>query len=220
MANDVVNVLLIDGDAEPVKSAGHSLKRFQGKEFNLICKRTGEEGIEELKSNASIHVVLMECVLPGSNGVEIAKQIAGQNIDVPIIFLSTDKDFQAAAEAMKYGVHDYLLKDRDSETILPAAILAVLDRVRLKKEIAGAEKKQLLEQRSADAIQELIVTICHEFNNPLAAIKISADIISKKSLSKEQKELLDNFTKNFNVLQREIAKLRDRHWDMDASKMR
>lgn len=218
MENDVIHVLLIDDDAEYVKVAEQLLRRFPGKNFKLIWKQDGDQGIEELKSNSAIQVVLMDYFLPGKNGLEVAKQLAEQNIDIPIIFLTMHKNFKVAVEAMKYGVHDYLVKDEAADTVLPRTILTVLERVRLQKQLAETEKQKLLAQKRAEAIQELIVTICHEFNNPLASIKISTDILSRQPLSEEQRSLLSNFTKNLSILEKEIMKLRNIHWDMDASK--
>lgn len=213
MDENVITVLLIDDDAAYASVAQHLLRRFQGKKFKVIWKEDGDKAIAELTSNPEIDVVLMDYYLPNKNGVEITKELAAQNVSLPIIFLTTSRDFRVAVEAMKCGVEDYLVKDEAADTILPRTIINVLERVKLKKQIADAEKQKLIAQKRAEAIQELIVAICHEFNNPMAAIKISADIISRQNLSEEERALLTKFTRNLASLEKEVLRLRDIHWD-------
>ncbi len=216
MDSEAIHVLLVDDDAAYVTVAEHLLSTFHPKKFHLIVKKDGDEAIEELKTNHSIQIILMDYFLPRKNGLEIAKQLSARNIDIPIIFLTTHKDFHAVVEAMKYGVHDYLVKDEAMDTVLPKTILSVLERVQLKKQIADAEKQKLVAQKRAEAIQELIVAVCHEFNNPLAAIKISADIVSRQDLTEKEKALLAEFSDNINTLEKEVLRLRNIHWDMDS----
>jgi signal transduction histidine kinase len=110
---------------------------------------------------------------------------------------------------MKYNVEDYLIKDETVGTILPRAILTVLERDKIKKQIQRMEKEKVLSEKKADAIRELIVTICHEFNNPLAAIKISSDIISKQNMPEEVKTILQQLNFNLSKIEKEITTLRD-----------
>ncbi len=218
MENDVIRVLLVDDDAAYAGVARHLLSQVQGKNFNLIWKKDGDEALEELKSNRAIEIILMDYLLPRKSGLEIARQLMEQKIDIPIIFLTTHKDVHADVEAMKYGVHDYLVKDEAMDTVLPKTILSVLERVQLKNQIADAEKQKLITQKRAEAIQELIVAVCHEFNNPLAAIKISAEIIARQKLAEEERMALSKFNANLSMLEKEVLRLRNIHWDMDSPK--
>ena len=218
MENDVIRVLLVDDDAAYVAVARHLLSQVQGKNFDLIWKKDGDEALEELKSNRAIEIILMDYLLPRKSGLEIARQLREQKIDIPVIFLTTHKDFHAVVEAMKYGVHDYLVKDEAMDTVLPKTILSVLERVQLKNQIADAEKQKLIAQKRAEAIQELIVAVCHEFNNPLAAIKICAEIISRQQLAEEGRMALSKFNANLSMLEKEVLRLRNIHWDMDSPK--
>ena len=67
----------------------------------------------------------------------------------------------------------------------------------------------LIAEKRADAIRELVVTVCHEFNNPLAAIKISADLIRRQTPSEDDKSLLKGFEENFQKIESEVKRLRD-----------
>jgi len=141
--------------------------------------------------------------------IEIIKKIYEEKIRIPIILLTSNRDFKIAIEAMKYGVEDYILKEDAADTMLPRSIINVIERFELARRIENAEKEDLISKNNIAAIQELVVTMCHEFNNPLAAIKISSDILSRHALTNEQKQTLAKLNSNITLLEKQIVKLRD-----------
>jgi CheY-like chemotaxis protein len=209
MQNNTITILLVDDDTQYVSIVKHLLRPFQNKIFKLISEDSGKKVIETLKTNPEIDLVLMDYYLQTMNGLEIARRFFEEKIDVPIIFLTSNKDLHIAVEAIKYGVEDYLVKDETSDTILPRTIINVLDRVQLKKLICTVEQEKFMSQKKTEAVRELVVTMCHEFNNPLAAIKISADILLRQKVSDDDKQLLTNLNKNIGLLEKQIIKLRD-----------
>lgn len=209
MNNEHINVLLVDDDAAYAALSQHMMDRFPNKKFNIVWKENGDTALQELKTNRNINIVLVDYNIPDKNGLEIIKEIREEKISTPIILLTSSKNFKVAVEAMKYDVEDYLVKEEAVDTLLPRAILAVLERVKIKKQIESAGKEKILSKKKAEAIRELIVTICHEFNNPLAAIKISTDIITRQNISPEIKEILNQLVNKLNVIEKEIATLRD-----------
>jgi signal transduction histidine kinase len=74
-------------------------------------------------------------------------------------------------------------------------------------------KADLIAKNRTNAIKELIVTVCHEFNNPLAAIKISTDILLRQALSPGERTLVEAMDRNVGLVEREIARLRDLDFD-------
>ena len=76
-------------------------------------------------------------------------------------------------------------------------------------QLRAVEKRMLIAEKRAEAIRELVVTVCHEFNNPLAAIKISADLIRRQAPTEEDKNILKGFEENFQKIESEVKRLRD-----------
>mgnify|MGYP003341068903 CR=1 FL=1 len=200
-----IHLLLVDDDAEYASIAQHYLRGFQNRRFTLSWVSDGNAALEFLSAHPETDLILMDYYLPNMNGIEIIKALFERQNSVPIILLTSNKDFRVAIEAMKYGVEDYLLKEEMIETTLPRAIIGVLDRVSLKSRIRESEERK----NASEAIQELIVTMCHEFNNPLAAIKISTDILSRHQGPSEERELLKKLNENISLLEKQIVKLRD-----------
>ncbi len=203
-----ITVLLVEDDIAFVKIVQHHLQKFQGGEFKLIWKETIEQALSEVHTNRAIDIVLCDFKLPGGNGLELVLQLNALNTEIPLIIVSAMRDYKLAIDAMKLGVEDFLLKDDLSELLLPHTILNALEKAQTRKQMVAVEKRMLIAEKRAEAIRELVVTVCHEFNNPLAAIKISADLLSRQ-FNEEEKGLLKTFEQNFQKIEQEIKRLRD-----------
>ncbi len=205
----VINILLVDDDAGYAATAKSSLDTFNGKAFNLVCIGDGEKALSYLTAPNEIHLILLNYHLKNRNGLEILGDVRGANVSLPVIMLTGEKDFRIAVEAMKHGVAEYLVKEDATDTLLPRTILHVLEEHQLKTKVATAEQNRIISQRKTEAIQELVVTMCHEFNNPLAAIKISTDILARQCQTPGVKTLLADLNRSITDLEKQIVKLRD-----------
>lgn len=209
MKQGPTTILLVDDDITYANVTQQYLTKFAGKKFNILWKQDGASALEELQRNNSIDIILMEYYLPDKNGLELAKAIREEKVETPIIFLTTTKDVRVAIEAMKIGVEEYLLKEEVGETFLPRTILNVLDKVELKKQIEGAERNRIFAERRTEAIQELIVAICHEFNNPLTAIKLTADAMARHELPDDQKVIVAELSADIQTIEDKIRRLQN-----------
>jgi DNA-binding NtrC family response regulator len=209
MENAITHVLLIDDDITYAKTVQSQLKRFQGGNFKVTWEENGLKGIEYFKQDPSVSIVVLDFFLRESTGSYVVQELQRLRMDLPIIFVADEKDFKIAVEAMKQGAEDFLIKDEMVESILPRTILNVLNRAELKRKIAKVEKEKIISQKRSEAIKELVVTICHEFNNPLAAIKISTDIISRQKLNEQDRDSVVGIDKSIHRIEKEIIKLRD-----------
>ena len=209
-----IRLLFVDDDTSYMAVAQHLLSKYQGTRFDILWKQNGRGALEVLEKNPEIDLILMDYHLPEHNGLEVTRQIREKNIDIPIIFLTSNRDFRLAIEAMKFGVEDYLVKDEAVDSVLPRTIVNILERVHLKKRIAERGKADLIAKNRTNAIKELIVTVCHEFNNPLAAIKISTDILLRQALSPGERTLVEAMDRNVGLVEKEIARLRDLDFDL------
>ncbi len=204
----ITSVLLVEDDPAFYKIVQVQLEKFRDREFQLTWKKSVDEATVEIR-NSNFDIILTDYTLPGSNGLELCLQLNQMGCQIPIVFVTAEKDFQLAVEAMKLGVEDFLVKDDLNESLLLQTILRVLDRVKTRKQIEAVEKRMLIAEKRSEAIRELVVTVCHEFNNPLAAIKISADLVQRQPLSKEEKTLFKTFEEHFQQIEMEIKRLRD-----------
>jgi CheY-like chemotaxis protein len=212
-ATKPLSVLLVDDDVYFAKVVQRQLSTFEGRDFQFLWKSSIEEALAELTHNDTIDVILTDYVFPTSNGLEFCLRLNQMDKAVPIVFLTGSRDFKLAVEAMKLGVEDYLLKEDLVQSQLPRTIVKIVDLVRMRRQLQAVEKRMTMAESRSQAIRELVVTVCHEFNNPLAAVKISADLIDRNVQTDEERRLMDDLGKHFHKIESEIRRLRDLNFE-------
>jgi FixJ family two-component response regulator len=90
--------------------------------------------------------LILDISLPGLNGLELQKRIAGDRTDMPVIFLTGHGDIPMSVGAMKAGAAEFLTKPFNDEVLL-TAIRQALERSCLA--IAKEAKTQELRDRYA-----------------------------------------------------------------------
>lgn len=148
----IMKILILEGSAAGAEIIQQSLKKKKGKyEFRLaIDKGSFLEALDEF----SPHVILSDNSLPQFDITE-AMQIARQHsFEIPFILVTEKVSEEFAANIIKSGADDYILKDHMRK--LPAAIDAALTKRRAEEELRKSnERFQYVTQASSDIIWEL-----------------------------------------------------------------
>ena len=212
-ASNPVRILMVEDDVAFSRVVRAILQLYRQRTFIITWKESVESALVEIEQNQEIDLILTDYYFPTSNGLEFCLQLDQMGRSIPIIFLTGARDFKLAVEAMKLGVEDYLLKEDLDQTYLPRTILSILDRVHVRKHKLAVEKRLAMAENRAQAIRELVVTVCHEFNNPLAAIKISFDLFQRQTIETVAPEMMESFESRFNTIDSEIKQLRDLNFE-------
>ena len=115
-----VRVLAVDDDAQDLRYVRDVLAAAG---YAPIVTGDPEEAAR-LVAEEKPHVVLLDLVLPGSDGIELMHDIV-RTADVPVIFLSRYGQDETVARALDMGAADYVVKPF-SPTELAARIRAAL----------------------------------------------------------------------------------------------
>jgi two-component system, NarL family, invasion response regulator UvrY len=75
----------------------------------VLEARTGEEGLRCVE-RASPHIVLLDFRMPDLNGLDVAREIARQRPEIPILMVTVYLSSQLAAEARVAGVRGVCAK--------------------------------------------------------------------------------------------------------------
>ena len=81
--------------------------------------RTGAELMEVL-GGASCDAVILDISLPGSNGLDVLKDLAGRRPALPVLILSMHKEDHFAVRALRLGASGYVVKDRPMSELIDA----------------------------------------------------------------------------------------------------
>ena len=115
---------------------------------------TGDpEEVPRLMAEQAPHLVLLDLVLPGSDGIELMQAIR-EIADVPVIFLSAYGQDEVVARAFDLGAADYVVKPF-SPTELVARIRATL-RKRAAPELAQPSQPYVLGELTVDYSQRRV----------------------------------------------------------------
>jgi len=199
-----INILMIEDNDDFGKLVELYLSHHPDYFFNLMWKKSGEEGLKEFEANSNYHVILMDYNLPGLNGVEVTSALVQRGITVPIVFITVNRDFNLAVETMKLGVEDFLVKEEISTPVLPRTIVSVLERVRLRQQLSALE----ISSQRIEAIQELVLGISQDLVTPLDAMKKNVDVLVNSQVASDMKMYLRIISENVERMQLKLSRLK------------
>ena len=115
-----VRVLAVADDPEALRYVRDALTKAG---YSPIVTGDAEE-VPRLMEQEKPHLVLLDLMLPGADGIELMKSIL-RSVDVPVIFVSVYGQEEVVANAFDMGATDYVVKPF-SPTELAARIRAAL----------------------------------------------------------------------------------------------
>jgi len=108
-------IMLVDDEVVFVETMA---KRLAAKNFEIITAFSAEEGLEKLKANQNLDVIVLDMKMPGMDGIKALKKFKVLSPVIEIIMLTGYGTMESAIEAMKQGAYDFLIKPFDIEALL------------------------------------------------------------------------------------------------------
>lgn len=168
-SSPTVRILLVD-DYEPWRRSVCSMLRKRG-HWHIVAEVA--DGLEAVQKAQELHpdLILLDIGLPRLNGIEAARRIRGCVLQSKILFLSENRSWDIAEEALRTGADGYVVKSNAASELLPAieAVLAgrqfvSVGLVRLSP-VASADthmKRRPHERVVPPVAEKAAVTHCHE----------------------------------------------------------
>lgn len=85
--------------------------------YDISCYSDGESALEAF-NNQDFDICLLDIMMPGMNGFEVAQQIRSKNSEIPIIFISAKALKEDRIKGLKIGADDYLVKPFSIEELM------------------------------------------------------------------------------------------------------
>ncbi|MCF7786839.1 MAG: PAS domain-containing protein [Prosthecobacter sp.] len=186
-----VTILVVDDDPGISRLIVRELGRVG---FQTATVSSGEEAVTWLESNLA-HLVLLDLKLPGLRGDELLDRLDGLHDHLPFIIITGQGDERVAVEMMKRGAIDYLIKDANFITMVPALVQRALARLEEQARLTAAEQALArshaeLERRVAERTTELVQANQSLRESRLAALNLMEDAIATRKKAEQAEAAL------------------------------
>ncbi len=113
----MTQIALIDDHQIFADSLSSLINDFEG--FNVLW--TAQDGIKSIQlleqAQSLPDIILLDIVMPGMSGLEVAKWIFENKRDIKVLALTMEEDDNSVIQMLQYGVKGYLLKNIGSEEL-------------------------------------------------------------------------------------------------------
>lgn len=125
VANEKKNILIIDDDARNIFALSLVL---HGRGYTVLSASNASDGIELLRANKNIHIMLLDMMMPDMDGYQALVQIKSDESlkDIPVIAVTAQAMQGDKEKCLLAGATDYISKPIDMDK-LQAILVQYLD---------------------------------------------------------------------------------------------
>jgi PleD family two-component response regulator len=121
MSERTLQVLLVEDNAGDAALLRHMFSEERSGSFELTHLLRMTDALTHL-AKGGVDLILLDMGLPDAHGLETVRRAHAMSPDVPLIVITGLDDEALAAEAMKEGAQDYLIKGQIENRALPRAL--------------------------------------------------------------------------------------------------
>jgi signal transduction histidine kinase len=205
MNTRTIRVLLVEDNADDVILFREMFRKEQPGSFELAHRERMSDAVDYLASQP-VDIVLLDMGLPDGHGLETVRRAHAAAPKVPLIVLTGLDDEDIAAQALKDGALDYLVKGQIENRALPRALRYAIERHQTQMETEKIRNQQL------QLKDEFLSHVSHELRSPLTAIYEFVSILTDGiagEMNSEQAEYLQVTLRNVLQLRSMIDDLLD-----------
>ena len=181
------SVLIVDDDPVFRDSVGRLLRSvgLDSRQFSSVSDFLGA------KPSEGPTCLLLDVRMPGASGLELQRELAAANRQIPIIFITAHSDVPMTVQAMKGGAIEFLTKPfRDQELLDAIENGLSRDRARRQNDETLHSLKQRFDTLSSREREIMIQATAGRLNKQIAAdigIAISTVKVHRTNLMRKMK---------------------------------
>jgi len=147
-----IKVLYIEDDETHAKLVTKMLMKCMRIKFNVTVKGDLKSGLEYLNSiDCNIDVVLLDLILPNSEGVDTFKEVYNACEKVPVIIISGHEEI--AYQCIALGAEDYLVKPDISVNLISRSLQYSIERSKNRRKLQQEQKRfKLLSEANFEGV--------------------------------------------------------------------
>ncbi|MCK5073777.1 MAG: response regulator [Bacteriovoracaceae bacterium] len=183
----MINVLIIDGNKKDRDFYKVHLEKSEQK-FNII-EAVNHSDAKNLLEIYDIDCILMDYILSDHGGINLIKKIHADNkyTFLPVIVLTRNGNERIAADVIKSGASDYLIKDSFEYDKLESVVINAIKKSVIYKKL----DREKIDQ------EEFLAIVSHDLKNPISFILTAlehimtsnGDIASESNLKLMEKSI-------------------------------
>jgi DNA-binding NtrC family response regulator len=145
-------VLLVDDEESLLDVLGNALARAG---FNLTLAQSGEEALS-LASQQQYDAAVVDKNLGGMDGLEVLRHLRARQPDCACIMMTGMPSTASAVEALRLGVHDYVLKPSPELDLIGDRVHAAIRAARMRGECDALRRQvqQLQDKLGRSGIEQ------------------------------------------------------------------
>jgi PAS domain S-box-containing protein len=193
MQNAHLAILLVEDNPADVRLIRRMLINAKGFSYSLEHAERLAACLEHLAVEKP-DILLLDLMLPDSQGLDTFIKVHTQAPQMPIIVLSNLDDTDLAAQAVRKGAQDYLVKGQVDDNLLARSIRYAIERART--EVVRTQAEETLRRRTRELellnragqalsstldLDQVLVTVLDEMRNLLGVVATSVWLIDPET---------------------------------------
>jgi len=165
MPDENPSVLIIDDDPEFRDSVGRLLRTvgLHTRQFSSVSDFLKADQVD------GPSCLVLDVRMPGQSGLELQRDLAAANRQMPIIFITAHADVPMTVQAMKGGAIEFLTKPfRDQDLLEAVGVGLARDRARRESDRALSVLRQRFETLSSREREVVIQVVAGRLNKQIA----------------------------------------------------
>jgi len=144
MNGESIEVLLVEDNPQEAEIVRLYLAKRYSHRYNIRHVRSIGGALTELSTGKRPSVILLDLHLPDTKGLDGYRYIAAAAPGVPVIILTNCNEERTAANAVRNGAQDYLIKREVNAALLHRAILYAIERQRAEQALLKVKERYAL----------------------------------------------------------------------------
>ena len=135
MSSQPLRILIVEDNPDDHRVYRRFLQADPVHEYAVTTAESGAEGLAAFESDAP-DCILLDFNLPDMDGLEFLIDLAsdGEGLPVAVVMLTGQGSERIAVQAMKRGIHDYLIKSDITAERIARAIASAMDNMRHRRQ--------------------------------------------------------------------------------------
>lgn len=150
MTGESIDVLLVEDNSQEAEIVRLYLAKRYSRPYTIRHVKTIANALDELSIGSLPSVILLDLHLPDAKGLDGFERIARLAPGVPVIILTNFNEEKTAAQAVRAGAQDYLVKREVNAALLHRAILYAIERQRSERALIKAKERYALAATGAN----------------------------------------------------------------------